>query len=319
MSKIRNLRVLTILTAAVLAALTMALVAPSSEAREKPDLVVTSAQLTSPNVVFSGEQSTFTFTDTTKNKGDAVARSSTTVLKLNETDEAPGLLEGLTEASRDVPKLKPGKQNKGQGSGTHYLSRNLIGSYYAFVCADPANLVKESNEGNNCKRIGVMSIIPKSWRGTVNGSAVVKPGVTETWTAQDMTFAFDSYSAPYFDYTASGDVNYSISGTDDEGCEWSGSGTVTVQNLGQLRLHQSLTTYEGLAMVTPPVYTITKSCPNGGNSTQDGPGSSTWLHTGAPSPTIANPFGVTTLAGSYTSPVTPSGQSVHWEWNLEAP
>lgn len=205
------------------------------------------------------------------------------------------------------------------GSSAKLLkARALEGaSFIAFVCADRDKTIAESREGNNCKYTNErLSIIPKTWKGTVSGSGSVVDGVTETWTAQDVSFKFDSYSAPYFNYTASGDVSYSISGTDDGGCTWSGSGTTTIGKVGQLHLHVYFEHYNGWGVIADPVYTITISCPNGGDSTLEGPWNSIWLHTGALSPLIADPFGVTELADQAN--ITTSGGSEHWEWDLQA-
>jgi CARDB len=305
-----------IVVAFVMALAALALLAPSSQARGKPDLVVTSAQLTSRNYVFLGEQSTYSFKDTTKNHGSSTAGRSYTSLVLNETLAFPtgGSGDGHEFAARAVPRLKPDHSDKGSKSSTFTLSDpTFIGTYYAFVCADRDKTIAESREGNNCKNTNErLSIIPKTWKGTVSGSASVVDGVTESWTAQDMTFKFDSYSAPYFQYMASGDVSYSISGTDDQGCTWSGSGTATIGNGGSLAVHVYFVDYDGGAVITDPVYTITRSCPNGSEGEIEGPWNSTWFFTGQP--TIPDDVGVTELAGNYTT----SDGGVHWEWNLQA-
>src|SRR5215210_99719 len=133
MTRIYNFRVLTVLIAAVLAVVLTALVAPSSQAAGKPDLVVPEANLTSQNHVFSGEESKVSFTDTTKNRGSATAGSSKSALLLKRSlaDDAVGRLVG---AIRDVPRLKPGESDKGSGRANRKPSKKQIGSYYAFVC-----------------------------------------------------------------------------------------------------------------------------------------------------------------------------------------
>jgi hypothetical protein len=296
---------------AALAAL--ALAAPSSQAAGKPDLVMKSAELTSQNYVFSGEESTYSFMDTTKNRGSATAPSSKTALELR--DSLLSVDPGIPAARRNIPRLKPDHSDKGSGSDTWAPTKDAIGSYYAVVCADFGNAIKESREHNNCKDTGErLSIIPRQWTGTVSGSAKVVDGVTETWSAPQMTLKFDSYSAPYLDYTAYGNVSYSISGTDDQGCTWSGSGTATIANGGALHVHVYFADYDAGAVITEPLYTITRSCPNGSEGEIEGPWNSTWFYTGAPSPEISDPNNVASLAGNYTT----SDGSVNWQWNLAA-
>src|SRR5215218_4406662 len=143
-----------IVLALVMALAALALFTPSSQARGKPDLVVTSAQLTSQNYVFLGEQSTYSFKDTTKNRGSSTAGPSHTSLVLNETLAFPtgGSGDGTEFAARAVPKLKPDHSDKGSKSSTLTLSDpTFVGTYYAFVCADRDKTIAESREGNNCK------------------------------------------------------------------------------------------------------------------------------------------------------------------------
>jgi CARDB len=320
MMKTREFRLVAVALAAVLAAVLMAaLVAASSQAAgRKPDLVVTDfPSLKSRNYVFSGELSKYSFSDTTKNSGSAKAGRSKTALVLR--DSLLSADPGLAVARRDVPSLLRGRSNTGSGVGIKIPSKSQIGAYYALVCADRSKLVKESNENNNCKNTNErLSIIPRSWSGSFSGHAEAVPGVIETWSAPQVTFEFDSYLEPYFNYTANGDVNINISGTDDTGCTWSGGGTITLRNSGTLRVDSNFATYDGWAAVTDPVYTITISCPNTGERALDGPWSSLWLYTGTPSQEIADPVGVASLAGEYSIADPTGGESVHWWWNLSA-
>ena len=311
MTRIYNFRVLTVLMAAVLAAILTVLVAPPSQAAGKPDLVVSEANLTSQNHVFSGEESKVSFTDTTKNRGSATAGSSKSALLLKRSlaDDAVGSLVG---AIRDVPRLKPGESDKGSGRANRKPSKKQIGSYYAFVCTDARFLIDESKEGNNCKNTGEsLSVIPRSWTGSVTGSGPVVKGVTETWTAQQMAFKFNSEGSS-FHYTAYGDVTYSVSGTDDFGCTWSGSGTATLVNKGGLDLSNGFRFYEGWADPLQPFYTITRTCPDSPGISFTGPWTSRWFNTGGLKNTTDR-FGFTSLKGNYGFTESEGDVSYHWD------
>ncbi|MGI8909605.1 MAG: CARDB domain-containing protein [Rubrobacteraceae bacterium] len=313
MTRIYNFRVLTVLMAAVLAALLTMLVAPSSQAAGKPDLVVPEANLTSRNYVFVGEVSKFSFTDTTKNRGSATAGSSKSALLLKQSlaDDTVGSLVG---AIRDVPKLKSGESDNGSGRANRTPKETRIGSYYAVVCADAKFLVDESKEGNNCHNTDKrLSIIPRSWTGSVTGSAPVVKGVTETWTAQQMTFKFKGpYEGLDFHYTAHGEVTYSVSGTDEFGCIWSGSGTALLVNKGGLDLSSGFSFYEGWADPIEPFYTITRTCPDSPDISFTGPWTSRWFDTGGLKNTTDR-FGLTSLKGNYGFTESEGDVSYHWD------
>jgi hypothetical protein len=307
-----------VLLAFVAALAALALATPSTlAAGGKPDLVVTSAKLTSRNYVFSGKNGTFSFADTTKNRDDATApaRISKTALKLRPNDSPPGWLV----AGRTVPALNPGRSDSGSGSRTFAVSNNSIGVYYAVVCADAKRRITESNERNNCKGTGkLLHVIPERWTGSVTGSVPVMNGVTETWSAQNVTFEFSPSSSTlgFFRYEATGDVTYSVSGTDQWGCTWSGSGTATLANHGDLIVSEGFIWYDGFDRIAP-FYTVTRTCPNGGGSSSvTGPINSNWFDTGRQKP-IANPVGVTSLKGTYDY-VSTAGDVVHYSWDLTA-
>jgi hypothetical protein len=309
MTRIYNYRVLTVLMAAVLAVVLTAFVAPSSQAAGKPDLMVPEANLTSRNYVFSDEPSKFSFTDTTKNRGSATAGISKTLLALKRKLADRG---DLILATRDVPRLKPGGSDKGSGRDNRTPSKKQIGRYWAVVCADANFLIDESKEANNCANTGKrLSIIPRSWTGSVTGSSPVVRGVTETWTAQQMTFDFESEGSS-FHYIAYGEVTYNVSGTDDFGCIWSGSGTSTLVNRGGLNLSNDFNFYEGWADPLQPFYTITRTCPNSPGISHTGPWTSRWFNTGGLKNTTDS-FGLTSLKGNYGFTESEGDVSYHWD------
>jgi hypothetical protein len=197
---------------------------PTPAHAAKPDLVISSQNTVNPDYFFRGEGTNAGFTDRTKNKGKAKAGASKTSLVLLH----PPQVRETAVASRDVPKLKPGKSDFGQG-GDAVADSFPPGAYDAIVCADYRKKVKESNEDNNCAPLGPVYVIVRSWFGTLSGNGpTTDPGVSETWRSDDVNFAFaEDLGDGRFEYLFNGSVRYTVSGTDPEGCTWSGSDTAT--------------------------------------------------------------------------------------------
>jgi hypothetical protein len=210
-----------VLSAAVMAIAVLA--APAAQAA-KPDLVIAGQSTLNPDYFFRGEGTNATFTDRTKNKGKAKAGPSKTALLLLHP---PQVRERMV-ASRDVPKLKPGKSDFGQG-GDPVADSFPPGAYDAIVCADHKNKVKESNESNNCSPLDRVYVVVRSWFGTLSGNGPAVPGVTETWQSDDASFHFaENLGDGRFRYEFAGTLQFTVSGTDAEGCSWSGSDSTTL-------------------------------------------------------------------------------------------
>src|SRR5213076_1178846 len=64
-----------------------------------------------------------------------------------------------------------------------------MGSYAATWCADATNVVKESNERNNCGSPGndleLLYLAKRTWSGSLSGSGPVSGDVQERWTSTD--------------------------------------------------------------------------------------------------------------------------------------
>ena len=83
---------------------------------------------------------------------------------------------------------------------------------------------------DNCTDAGDVYVIAGDWSGSLEGTSPVDTGVTETWESKDARF---DYIAPFpgrgrFTYRFYGSLHYTISGTDPDGCVWSGSDTTTI-------------------------------------------------------------------------------------------
>jgi hypothetical protein len=134
-------------------------------------------------------------------------------------------------ATRAVPKLKGGKSDFGTGGGA--LAGELpAGEYFAFICADFDDRVKEKKEGNNCLALEErVYVIEREWAGQLDGSGPTASGgsTTESWTSADASFQFSEYLGDgRFKYLFHGSVTYTVSGTDSEGCTYSGSDTTSL-------------------------------------------------------------------------------------------
>ncbi|MGH8055964.1 MAG: CARDB domain-containing protein, partial [Candidatus Entotheonellia bacterium] len=90
--------------------------------------------------------SSITVSDTTKNKGQALASESTTTFYLSKDAklDAKDVLLG----SRAVPSLSPGASNKGSTALT-IPAGTAPGSYNILAVGDGDGVVAESNETNN--------------------------------------------------------------------------------------------------------------------------------------------------------------------------
>lgn len=110
-----------------------------------------------PPVLTSAPGRTFYITETTMNSGNLPAGPSTTRYYLatsSPVDPATALVVG----ERTVPALAPGERSSVE-SVPYVIPASLpAGNYFLDACADAANKVAETNEGNNCasSRVQVM-------------------------------------------------------------------------------------------------------------------------------------------------------------------
>ncbi len=198
------------------------LAAPAPAA--KPDLFIARQATVNPDYFFRGEGTNAGFTDRTKNKGkENAGRSKTSLVLLHP----PQVREEMV-ASRSVPKLKPGASDFGQG-GDPVADSFPPGVYDAIVCADYKDKVKEKNEDNNCAPLDPVYVIVRTWAGQLSGSGpTTDPGLTERWESFDTEFRFaENLGDGRFRYLFNGSITYTVSGTDSEGCEVSGTDTAS--------------------------------------------------------------------------------------------
>ena len=167
---------------------------------------------------------------------------------------------------------------------------------------------------------------PASWSGTARGT-VKSDGITEGWSA-NLRLVRETESDGYAGYDATGQISWSISGTNSNGCSVSGAGTFPVAATGLGILDRE----------TDPIYTffIRRSagetqtvnlsgptdyphfCKNESTSITPLNMTADWARTEYP-PGSAKYNGETTLKGtrSYV-PSDNDGVQVEWGWELTA-
>jgi hypothetical protein len=94
--------------------------------------------------------------DTTKNFGPGAAGPSTTRYYLS-LDTARGAGDLLLTPSRAVPALPAGEQSWGPVTVT-IPGSTPSATYYLLACADDANSIPETDEGNNCNQEGPIAL-----------------------------------------------------------------------------------------------------------------------------------------------------------------
>ena len=134
---------------------------PVSGATAKPDLVVKEATVTTGSVMAGG---LVDVSDVTKNSGAAPAGRSRTSYSLS-VDDTPGADTLL--GRRKVPALKKGKRSASTVKTFTVPGSVAPGSYRLIACADAARAIGESNEKNNCKVGGTVSVTPPSSHGLI--------------------------------------------------------------------------------------------------------------------------------------------------------
>jgi len=295
--------------------------------RPKPDLVMKGKGNVKPKWFIWGFGDAAHFTARTKNsdKAKAKAGASETSLVFRERDSRRTSKTAVV--SNDVPALNPGKSHSGGASGD-VPGRLPPGSYEAMICADYRDKVKESNEGNNCSQAGIVYVIPGSWNATLNGSAGIDIGVTETWRSDGASFEDGKYLGDgQIRYRFRGSLNYTASGTDVEGCVFGGEGSATVGSDDQLggsefglTLDYRKGLYWGHEQLVGAEFPYSVSCPGQAGDSITGPVD---FAAGfiVVDPIDAQPleFGTVLISGSATEPshfedLAPS----RWSWELAA-
>lgn len=294
--------------------------AQAAHAAQKPDLVVTRVVWESVNFVLRNVGQPLRWRDRTKNIGAARARRSKTALRIRRAEWTTP-----TGAYRSVPSLLPRRSNGGPG-GTRYdfdPGAWLYGTHQVAICADATRRVAERRERNNCKTMPEpLYVVPRFISGSVSGSHTYagRTGVTETWVGTVTFEGFDYTNGGngYFGFVPTGgSVTYTLQGTDQFNCVWTGGGTVQVptgeSGGGFTLVFGPGSYYTGSGLIGSGWgYTATETCPS---NTYVHPawGPLNPLYLNMLSPSLDDPSSGS-LAGSFTEM---SGRTT-WNWNLTA-
>lgn len=305
--------------------------APAASAKPRPDLVIKAGgvKLQGGGYYFvdDGDDGVFNWKQTTKNVGGALARKSSTGFRFVNGNGA--LFGGDTIFTS---RLKPGESESDHSNFTEVFDQRWkYGTHPMKICADVLDQVKESNEKNNCRRIHDFYLIPLAIRGTITGTAPLHQdllaGVTLSWSGEVTYVASDKQTAQrigQFEWeTLPGTtIHYEVSGTDPDGCTWSGGGDYPAASLPAdfAMLFGKTPRFAGRNPVDQHwSFTDTRACPDGTGHDQVAPwvyGLEYWLDTG--SPRVFDDPGVRRLRGGYTDSRPTGATTYHWDLALRA-
>lgn len=279
---------------------------------KRADLVVTDLDVRGKPYYVNNSESATSAVVRVKNDGRAAAGNSKVPVRIQGGGGEP-----IRLGRASLPGIDPGRSKR--ATIDFGLRREVLpaGKYAVSVCADMPDRVKESDEGNNCKRATEpFYVAHQSFRGTIIGQAPLNPlagssNARETWNSENATFTLDRYwGGGMFTYRLSGTARYVTSGTDGGGCTWSGSGTVNRFDpflVATLELNGEV--YGANAGSSGFSYTQYQDC--GGVTTEwPGPYEPLLLAT---EQNLPLPFGTATLSGS-----EPTDLGGHQSWNLSA-
>lgn len=294
-----------------------AALAKKHAAAAKPDLAVASAHVVTTGAkdgmyVFQGERDpNISIGDRTVNVGKGKAGWSVTKVFLEHGGQRWLL------AQREVPPLAPKRGDSDTDLVVHLMDFP-IGAYTLEFCADANHRYHEGTRKAQCGKVGTLDfwVAAKRWTGSIAGEYDAILGNVERWSAPNAQLVFSRYEGSgIFGYDFVGTVTWTDSGTDEDGCTWSGSGSrgFGPQNPagGAMGIDYKHEEYNGAFFQGAPFFQTNISCPNGGSSGVAAPEAIGFFasHPGAPTPL---PFGSTTLPGSPTT--GPLGTS--FSWNL---
>ncbi len=290
-----------------------AALAQKRKPKPKPDLAVThwSIGTKGGEFVFQNERDpNLSIEDTTANAGRAQAGRSVTKVYL-EHGGRRWLL-----ARREVPPLGPGQRDPGSQLVVHVMDFPL-GAYTLEICADADHQNREATHKPQCARDGAgdFTVAAARWQGSLGGEYESVLGNVESWTSSNAQFVYDGYKSGVFSYIMSGTVTWTDSGTDEEGCTWSGSGPATFtranQPAGAFVVDYKHEQYNAGFATPQQLYRITIACPDGTQSVNFGPEAPAIIasHPGGPT---SLPFGSTSLPGSPST----AALGVTFSWSL---
>ena len=283
----------------------------------KPDLTVISRSVgyRGGQYVFQNERDpNLSIEDTTANLGEGKAGRSVTKVYL-EHDHTRWVL-----AQREVPPLRPGARDPGSDLVVH-LTDFPIGAYTVEFCADADHHNREATRKSQCEKLGAQhfTVAAARWQGSVIGEYDTVLGNVERWTDHDAQLRFQGYSSGIFSYVFTGTVTWTDSGTDEDGCGYSGSGSRTFtpanQPAGSFDIDYRHEEFSGGFAIDQQTYPITIACPDG-TQTARGPEAPSIFTTSTGGVTPL-PFGSTTLPGTPSAPAP--GLSISWALRPAAP
>jgi hypothetical protein len=296
-----------------------ALIAPSAHAgKGKPDLVISAARATGKQYAFKGDRFNLRVTAWTRN----------VKTRHDRRHAGPTLTQIYLEHGGDhyeldknaVPGLKPGAEDQAE---VRVVTRNQYkaGEYRIVICADAKDQVRESNEGNNCRRVRSFRHVYSSYYGYLGTAGGTGPGPTfnnntsESWRhSQRLAFVWSGqYIAGAFRYEPEGGtVRYTTQGTNNN-CHFTGSRTLQLAARSTITVDWHKEAY--VAAVAPAGhYRITNDCDPGNRIS--GPLTNVVFQTGLLAPKQL-PFGSRSLAGAEQDPLLSlPGLPVNYNWNL---
>jgi hypothetical protein len=283
----------------------------------KPDLTVASG-----SVGYRGGQYVFqndrdpnvSIEDATMNVGKQKAGRSVTKVYLEHGGKRWLL------AQREVPPLRPGERDPGSDLVVHLMDFP-IGAYTVEFCADADHAYREATRKSQCEKLGAQhfTVAAARWQGSVIGEYDTVIGNVERWTDHDAQLLFDGYSDGIFSYLLTGTVTWTDSGTDEDGCGYSGSGSATFTRAnraaGSFDIDYRHEEFSGGWTIAQRIYPITIACPEG-TQTAQGPEAPS-IFASDPGGTTPLPFGSTSLPGSPSVPAP--GLSMSWALRPAAP
>jgi hypothetical protein len=311
-------------TCAAVAGVAVAATAPGAVARKpapppKGGLRIHHTDLESSDglFVFQNERRPFlAIEDTTVNTGTEPS---------SDSESAVYLVHGSRHwllANRKVGRIRPGRRN----SGTEHLVDVMdfpIGAYTAVACAGAQHGYAAAARNGRCIKGRTLDffVAAKRWTGSVGGSLDSALGNIEQWSSSDTQLVYAVYEGKgVFTYRFTGTVTWKDSGTDQDGCTYSGTGSKTytpqVQPTGSFSIDYKHEEYAGGFVEAAPLYPVTVSCPKANPFTTHGPvapsifASKLGTHTSLP-------FGSTALPGSPSVPAP--GFEMHWNLAPAAP
>ena len=312
-------------TAAVLvvalAATAPAALAQKHPAAPRPDLTIEDAAITHPAgeqpFVFQNQRNPkISISDRNVNVGRGRAGRSVTKVYLEHGGKRWLL------AKRKVGPIAPGAQDFGHDVLVDTMNFPL-GAYTAEICADANHANRESTRKPQCARAGALDFIVAAarWTGSVSGEYDPALGNVEKWTSSNAELAFSSDEAGgIFEYAFLGTVTWTSSGTDDDGCVWSGSGSQTFttedQPIGSFSVDYKHEEYSGSFALGKQIYQANVACPGGGDSMAAAPEAPGIIASGLGGPAPL-PFGSTSLPGSPTHGLL--GTTFNWNLRPAAP